>query len=124
MPAAELTDDDNPLEAGLWHSVSFEKGCYIGQETIARLNTYQGVKKRLWGLVLEKAVEPGAAILYEGKKIGKLTSVMATEDGAFGLGYLRTKAGGEGLSVELDGVKGEAIALPFIEHSYYVASKE
>ncbi|MGB7249794.1 MAG: folate-binding protein, partial [Phormidesmis sp.] len=39
MPGCELTDDDNPLEAGLWHSISFEKGCYIGQETIARLNT-------------------------------------------------------------------------------------
>ena len=59
MPAQELTEDDIPLEAGLWHCVSFEKGCYIGQETIARLNTYQGVKKRLWGILLENSVEVG-----------------------------------------------------------------
>jgi len=52
VPAAgaELTLDHNPLEAGLWHTVSFDKGCYVGQETIARLKTYSGVKQRLWGL--------------------------------------------------------------------------
>lgn len=38
-PDQELTEDYNPLEAGLWQTISFEKGCYIGQETIARLNT-------------------------------------------------------------------------------------
>lgn len=43
----ELTEDYNPLEAGLWQTISFEKGCYIGQETIARLNTYNGVKQKL-----------------------------------------------------------------------------
>ena len=123
MPAAELTDDDNPLEAGLWQAISFEKGCYIGQETIARLNTYQGVKKRLWGIVLEKEVEPGTTIFCEGDKVGKLTSVMTTDEGAFGLGYVRTKAGGEGISVTLDDVKGEAIALPFVTHTYYAAGE-
>ena len=49
VPAAgsELTLDYNPLEAGLWSSVSFEKGCYCGQETLARLRTYDGVKQHL-----------------------------------------------------------------------------
>ncbi|MGH2414572.1 MAG: YgfZ/GcvT domain-containing protein, partial [Microcystaceae cyanobacterium] len=44
VPERELTEEYNPLEAGLWQAISFEKGCYIGQETIARLNTYKGVK--------------------------------------------------------------------------------
>ena len=123
-PAHELTDDDNPLEAGLWNGVSFEKGCYIGQETIARLNTYKGVKKRLWGLKLTGLAAPGAVISAEGAKVGRLTSVVETEDCAIALAYLRTKAGGEGLSVEVEGaagetVIGEAIALPFISHEYY-----
>ena len=121
-PGQELTDDDNPLEAGLWQSVSFEKGCYIGQETIARLNTYQGVKKRLWGITLTAPVAAGAAITHNGAKVGKLTSVIETESGILGLGYLRTKSGGEGLSIEVDGVEGEAIALPFIRHRYYTAT--
>ena len=36
-PGAELTEDYNPLEAGLYHAVSVGKGCYIGQETIAKV---------------------------------------------------------------------------------------
>ncbi|MGB3297777.1 MAG: folate-binding protein [Phormidesmis sp.] len=129
-PAHELTDDDNPLEAGLWHSISFEKGCYIGQETIARLNTYQGVKKRLWGLKLNGPADPGAVVSAAGVKVGRLTSVVQkpdeTAEGAIALAYLRTKAGGEGLAVEVAGaagkpVSGEAIALPFIRHEYYAA---
>ncbi|MGC1306456.1 MAG: folate-binding protein [Phormidesmis sp.] len=124
MPSAELTDDDNPLEAGLWHSISFEKGCYIGQETIARLNTYKGVKKRLWGFALQNSVAPGTDIYEGGAKVGKVTSVTETEDGVVGLGYLRTKTGGEGLSIEVGGVKGEAIALPFVSHEYYAADSD
>ena len=128
-PAHELTDDDNPLEAGLWNGVSFEKGCYIGQETIARLNTYKGVKKRLWGLQLTGPADPGAVILAEGAKVGRLTSVVETEGQAIALAYLRTKAGGEGLSVEVEGaagetVSGEAIALPFISHEYHELNEE
>ncbi|MEL6780631.1 MAG: glycine cleavage T C-terminal barrel domain-containing protein [Cyanobacteria bacterium J06597_16] len=119
MPSQELTEDENPLEAGLWHSISFEKGCYIGQETIARLNTYQGVKKRLWGFQLQKPVAPGAVIYVAETKVGNITSVTQTpDDTLFALGYLRTKAGGEGLSVEIEGVSAEAIALPFIKHEY------
>lgn len=118
MPQAELTDDDNPLEAGLWQGISFEKGCYIGQETIARLNTYRGVKKRLWGLSLEGEVTAGATVLHAGEKIGKVTSVTQTSSGVLGLGYLRTKAGGEGLSIDVEGVAGRVIALPLVSHDY------
>jgi hypothetical protein len=123
VPGKELTEDDNPLEAGLWQAVSFEKGCYIGQETIARLNTYKGVKKRLWGLLLDQPVAIGASIFpaesEDSSKIGKVTSVSDTASGILGLGYLRTKAGGEGLSVEIDGVRGKVVALPFVSHEYY-----
>lgn len=118
IPQHELTDDDNPLEAGLWQGISFEKGCYIGQETIARLNTYKGVKKRLWGLSLAGEVATGATILHAGEKVGKVTSVTQTPSGVLGLGYLRTKAGGEGLNVEVEGVAGQVIALPFVSHDY------
>ncbi|EDX85316.1 Glycine cleavage T-protein C-terminal barrel domain [Synechococcus sp. PCC 7335] len=118
-PHKELTDDDNPLEAGLWHSVSFEKGCYIGQETIARLNTYKGVKKRLWGLAIDRSVLEGSDIALDGKIVGKLTSLTNTEAGFFGLGYIRTKAGGEGLDVEIAGAKAKVMPVPFIQHEYY-----
>ena len=73
-PDLELTEDYNPLEAGLWQTISFEKGCYIGQETIARLNTYKGVKQYLWGLRLHGSATPGTPITLDGQKIGLLTS--------------------------------------------------
>jgi folate-binding protein YgfZ len=113
----ELTEDYNPLEAGLWHTISFEKGCYIGQETIARLNTYNGVKQKLWGIKLDRAVSPSTPILLEDSKIGTLTSYTDTASGGFGLGYVRTKAGGEGLRVKVGEANGELIAVPFIRHN-------
>lgn len=114
-PGQELTDDDNPLEAGLWQTISFEKGCYIGQETIARLNTYDGVKKNLWGLKLSGPVEAGTPLTLEDKKVGKVTSVVETPDGFRGLGYVRTKAGGAGLTLQADNTSAEVIDVPFLD---------
>ena len=109
---AELTEDFNPLEAGLWHLISFDKGCYIGQETIARLETYDGVKQQLWGLESSGPLKPGEPIAIDEKKVGVVTSVSA--EGNRGLGYVKTKAGGKGDRVQI----GEAIAtlidVPFL----------
>jgi tRNA-modifying protein YgfZ len=115
-PDRELTEDYNPLEAGLWQTISFEKGCYIGQETIARLNTYNGVKQKLWGIKLNQSVEPQTPITLEDSKIGILTSCTDTSTGFFGLGYIRTKAGGEGLQVKVGEASGEIISVPFLCH--------
>jgi folate-binding protein YgfZ len=115
---SELTDDYNPLEVGLWQTVSFSKGCYIGQETIARLNTYKGVKQYLWGIRLSAAAEPGTVITIGEEKVGKLTSYTTTPDGHFGLGYIRSKAGGVGLKVQVGETEGEIIAIPFVSHEY------
>lgn len=113
-PERELTEDYNPLEAGLWQTLSFNKGCYIGQETIARLNTYKGVKQYLWGIRLNAPAEPGSAITVGEEKVGKLTSYTDTENGAFGLGYIRTKAGGAGLQVQVGETTGEVVDVPFL----------
>jgi folate-binding protein YgfZ len=116
MPERELTEDYNPLEAGLWQTISFSKGCYIGQETIARLNTYKGVKQQLWGVRLGAPVQPGSVVTVEGEKVGKLTSFTETERGLFGLAYIRTKAGGVGLKVQVAEVEGEIVDVPFLTH--------
>lgn len=118
IPGSELTDAVNPLEAGLWQAVSFEKGCYIGQETLARLNTYKGVKQQLWGLTLTAVVPPNSSIYLDGQKVGTITSVIPTETGALGLGYLRTKAGGAGLTVQVEGVEATVSDLPFASRGY------
>jgi hypothetical protein len=116
-PDKELTEDYNPLEAGLWQTISFNKGCYIGQETIARLNTYKGVKQHLWGIRLNAPATPGSIITLGEEKVGILTSYTDTEAGCFGLGYIRTKAGGAGLQVRIGEVTGEVVDVPFLTRS-------
>jgi folate-binding protein YgfZ len=75
----EVNDQFNPHEAGLLNLVSFTKGCYIGQEVIARLDTYDKVQKNLKGLTFEESIEPnGQLSLYDndGKDAGTVTSVV------------------------------------------------
>lgn len=119
FPDYELTEDYNPLEAGLWHTISFNKGCYIGQETIARLNTYKGVKQQLHGIRLPVSVEPETVITVDGEKVGKLTSCTQMEQGSLGLAYIRTKAGGVGLKVQVGEINGEIVDVPFLTHEYH-----
>lgn len=114
VPDKELTEDYNPLEAGLLQTISFDKGCYIGQETIARLNTYKGVKQHLWGIILDAAADVGSAIMVGDEKVGKLTSIVERDLGFFGLGYIRTKAGGAGLKVQVGETTGKVVDVPFL----------
>jgi hypothetical protein len=101
-PGQELTEDYNPLEAGLWQTISLSKGCYIGQETIARLHTYRGVKQQLWGVRLTQAAAPDSIVRVGTEKIGRLTSCVATPDGYLGLAYIRTKNVEPGLTVVIE----------------------
>lgn len=117
-PGQELTDDYNPLEAGLWHTISLSKGCYIGQETIARLHTYKGVKQQLWGIRLDQPAEPDAVVTAGAEKIGRLTSCTETPDGYWGLAYIRTKNAEPSLRVKAGDSAGELVALPFVSHDY------
>lgn len=86
----ELTEAVNPLEAGLRFALSFQKGCYIGQEVIARLEHYEKVRRRLMGLYLEEELPAeGARLEGEGREIGWLTSsVRSPRWGPIGLGYV------------------------------------
>ena len=103
MPGFELTDDYNPLDAGLWNTISFNKGCYIGQETIARLDAYNGVKLNLWRMKLPGSVPLGSVIYADDTKVGTITSIYEFEDGsAIAIGYIRVKAGGAGLLVTIE----------------------
>ncbi len=114
MPGFELTEDYNPLDAGLWDTISFNKGCYIGQETIARLESRDAVKLNLWGVKLDRSVALGSTVFVGEDKAGTVTSLYELEDGsAIGLVYVRTKAGGAGLDVTVDSQKTTLMDLPF-----------
>ena len=89
MPAwgKELDDSILPAEAGLDEThVSFTKGCYPGQEPVARLRHRGKVNRRLRVLEVEAAT-PGDEILYEGKSVGRVTSAVP----GLALGYVRTE---------------------------------
>jgi tRNA-modifying protein YgfZ len=95
IPAAgyELTEDYIPLETGLWEAVSFRKGCYIGQEIIARMESRNKLARTLVMLRLPEPVAVGAALTHEGKAVGSVTSIATLPDGsAAALGYIRTDA--------------------------------
>lgn len=122
-PERELTDDYNPLEAGLWYTISLSKGCYIGQETIARLHTYRGVKQQLWGVQLNQLAEPESVVMSGDEKIGKLTSCIPVKQHPaghqfLGLAYIRTKAATPGLKVRVGDSEGTLVAPPFLAHDY------
>ena len=90
-PGTELNDRVNPLEAGLDEFVSFTKGCYVGQEVIARLDTYDKVQRRLVGLDVPEGTEPGENLKSGKRTAGWVTSVstMSTRGRSAALGYVR-----------------------------------
>jgi aminomethyltransferase len=86
----ELTPEYIPLEANLWDDISFSKGCYIGQEIIARMDSRGKLAKQLTKLQPAAEVESGADILANGRKAGTLTSVAAGPHGFAALGFVKT----------------------------------
>jgi folate-binding protein YgfZ len=112
---SELGDDFNPIEAGLIGSINFNKGCYIGQEIIARLDTYNKVKRSLVTLG-----SIGSKLIYEGIEMGVVTSWtrMPINGQSIGLGYVRKQVASVGtcLSIpngEEGGIKVTGIPLMF-----------
>lgn len=106
----ELDESYNPLEAGLLHLISFTKGCYIGQEVVARLNTYDKVKKHLVGLRWngDSPPEAGAPLLREGKQAGVATSAARSPrfTGGIGLGYVRKALATPGTELVMETTDG------------------
>lgn len=102
LPAApaELNDDHNPFELGLAGRVRLNKGCYVGQETLAKLATYDGVKQQLrrWHWRPQGQEQPPAcgdtlrASGADGEptRLGRITSRLALPDGTcIGLALVR-----------------------------------
>jgi len=86
----ELTQDYIPLETGLWDDVSFNKGCYIGQEIIARMESRNRLAKKLVRLYPDTPVPAGSDLTANGKNAGILTSTAIGPDGPVALGYVKT----------------------------------
>ncbi len=115
----DLSTTTIPLEAGLDHAIAYKKGCYIGQEVIARA-TYRGqMNKQLKGLLLEpsSASQPLPFDLFSGeKKVGVVSSMVQSpkRQQLIGLGFVHRDhvASGTKLRCAGEGV-AEVVALPF-----------
>jgi tRNA-modifying protein YgfZ len=112
----EMTSATIPQEAGIdERAVSFTKGCYIGQETVARLH-YRGKPNRhLRGLRLQAPVADGDEIRLGDREVGRIgTAVLSPAHGPIALAIVRREAG-PGARVEIgeSAVPAEVIDPPF-----------
>lgn len=89
----ELNTDYIPLELGLWDEVSFAKGCYTGQEIIARMESRAKLAKTIVALDIAELVQAPADITLNGRNVGKLTSSVKAPNGdIFAIAIIKTHA--------------------------------
>jgi folate-binding protein YgfZ len=115
---ADMDDSNIPLEAGLDKSaISFNKGCYIGQEIISRIRTYGQVAKTLRGLRVENDLKAppvkGDKLFHEDKEVGYITSAVLSPalHSNIALAYVRKEANQTGNELLLRTAGQEAKAL-------------
>ncbi len=119
--SGELDEEVLPAETGvLERAVSFEKGCYTGQEVVARMESRGRMAHRLVGLVGAKGGGPfevGAELFAGGRKVGAVTSaVQSSRLGAIALAFVRIAHSQPGTDLSLDGAMDRPTtvhALPF-----------
>jgi folate-binding protein YgfZ len=121
----DVDETNIPLEAGLESAISYTKGCYIGQEIIARA-TYRGhVNRKLSGVLLsgDDPLSKGDKIFKDGAEVGWVTSSVYSIGvrSAIALAYLRREVLSPGTSVRVDhaggSMGGQVTALPFEKNS-------
>jgi tRNA-modifying protein YgfZ len=114
----DLDDTVIPQEAGLnARAVSFEKGCYVGQETVARLYFRGKPNRHLRGLKLSGPASTGDPLRLGEREVGRLGSVVdSPSHGRIGLALVRREAApGDSLTVGDDGVSARVVDLPFVQ---------
>jgi folate-binding protein YgfZ len=117
-PGRELTEDYTPHETNLRAWISDTKGCYTGQEILARQVTYDKITRHMVGLKLDAPTPAGASILADGKSAGTLTSaVHSPRFGPIALAIVKRPhhEPGTPLTIETSSgpVRATVVALPF-----------
>ena len=105
----ELSPDYLPLEVGLWDEVSFNKGCYTGQEIIARMESRQRLARTLVRLELDGNVAAPAEVSAEGSRAGSMTSSVQAADGKlYALAVLKLAFAKPGITLQVGEDRVEA----------------
>jgi folate-binding protein YgfZ len=113
-----VTDENLLHETGLlreYHSPT--KGCYVGQEVVARLEARgANVNKLLRGLRLTSPAAPGDVVRAEDKDVGRVTTAAVSPRlGPVALAYVHRSRAEPGSTVEVAGAPATVVALPFAE---------
>lgn len=117
----EISQDYLPLEVALWDDVSFAKGCYTGQEIIARMEARERIAKTLVTVALDEFVEAPAPVLFENHAAGTLTASVRAPDGTlFALAVVKIQAARPGtrLTIGEKSVPAEVVGLPAAQPPY------
>lgn len=95
-PDKEMLEDSIPLEIGLRPAIDFDKGCYVGQEIIARMDSRDQLAKQLMRLRLDGEASVGSALVLGDRTVGTITSVAhSPQHGWIGIGSVRSRAAQE-----------------------------
>jgi tRNA-modifying protein YgfZ len=104
----DVTSRNFPQEARLERAVSFKKGCYVGQEIVARIQSRGAVNRVLVKLATAARVAPGSDVAQDGVVIGQVTSsAESPATGALALAYVKVEHAVPGQRVAVSGVEGE-----------------
>jgi len=104
-----------PHETGLFRAVSFNKGCYVGQEIVERVETQGQVQRRLAWLEIDAAeLPPTNELKQEGRTLGELTSAVYSprRDKVLGFALLRREAAEPDASLSVGGVPARTLDFP------------
>lgn len=114
-PGAELTGEYTPLEAGLAWACAENKGCYTGQEIIARQVTYDKVTRMLVGLRSAAPLAVGAQLTVDGRDVGAITSAAWSPalEAHLALAVVKRPHTAAGTVLLADGVAAAVQELPF-----------
>jgi folate-binding protein YgfZ len=115
---AEIGPGTNPMELGLDDSYSLSKGCYTGQEVLAKMNTHQSIKRRLVGLEIggQVALQAGDSLHAAGAAAGRATTVAPLPGSArtVALALVRVEHAAPGTVLHHgDGGEARVVPLPF-----------
>lgn len=111
-PGFELTGAYNPLEVGLGWTCAENKGCYTGQEIIARQITYDKITKTLVGLQSESILAVGQELTADGKAVGTVTSSADSKQGPIALAVVKRPHNEPGVTLDAAGTAVQVTELP------------
>ena len=112
----DMSEDNLPAEAGIVErAVSFTKGCYVGQEPVARMHHKGHPNRHLRGLRLAEPTEAGVALVAEGKEVGRVSSfALSPALGPIALALVRREVEpGQDVSIGEGGAAATVVELPF-----------